>query len=184
MFGRPSTASAHMPRTPRPYRQYSVDAMWRLLEEDPDEATLTGLERELRDHRSTDAAKTLLKEVVDALGVVSSSTARPARSGRPTSRRGPQAVAQDGGHFALRGGDGPTRRDRGGRETDILRDLIGVEAERLARWGLAPGMPADIEEAVFSAWQTRLTSREDMHGRCLERLLQDRRWLAEHRRGE
>ena len=184
MFGRPSTASAHMPRTPRPYRQFSVDAMWRLLEEDPDVATLTALERELRDHRSTEAAKTLLNEVVDALATVPSSTARPARSGRPTSQRGPQAVVEDGDRFAPGGGDGPTRRDRGGRETGILRDLIGVEAERLARWGLAPGMPADIEEAVFTAWQARLTSREDMHGRCLERLVQDRRWLADHRRGE
>jgi hypothetical protein len=107
-----------------------------------------------------------------AKSIVPTSPARPPNA-RDTSRNVVRITSGSAG--------GRTQHVEVGPRTDILRDLIGIEAERLARWGLAPGMPPEIEETVFAAWEARLTSREDVHGRCIERLQQDRRWLVEHR---
>ena len=172
-----------MPPTSRPFKNHSIIAMWQVLEENPDDAALAALERELRDHRSTDAAKELLKEVVSARAAKPRSSGASAAPSRPPSARPTQGTSRSVARIRPRSDGGRTQQSQIGGTTDILRDLIGVEAERLARWGLAPGMPSDIEETVFAAWEARLTSREDVHGRCIERLRQDRAWLADHRRG-
>lgn len=145
--------------------------MWRVVEVSPDDTTLEALERELRNHRSTDAAKELLSEVVSARAA----TAPLRHHTAPTARR-------DGARAVPSGSSGQSNPQMTDREAIVLRDLIGIEAERLARWGTAPGMPFDMEAEVFAAWETRLSSREDMNGRSIERLHQDRRWLEDYRR--
>lgn len=63
-----------------------------------------------------------------------------------------------------------------------LRATFTLEAELLARWGMTPAMPEDLQEAVFRLWADRLGTGEDRFGRSVAALNRDRRRLDDERR--
>lgn len=68
------------------------------------------------------------------------------------------------------------------RKYENLRLTFTVEAELLARWGMTPLMPPDMQELVFGEWRNRLLPGPDALGRSVESLETDQRRIADERR--
>ncbi|AMB39659.1 MULTISPECIES: hypothetical protein [Paenarthrobacter] len=68
------------------------------------------------------------------------------------------------------------------RKYETLRATFTLEAEILARWGMTPLLPADLQIQVFDAWEGRLMGSMDSLIRTPERLLADRERIALERK--
>lgn len=68
------------------------------------------------------------------------------------------------------------------RRHEDLRLTFTVEAELLARWGMTPSMPLDMQELIFTEWAKRLPQAPDVLGRSVESLEADQSRIADERR--
>lgn len=163
---------------------------------------LEALASELREHRKTGQAKSLLREVQAVIagrsndsggnpapGVptqnpeparrkkVTPATGRPKKSGRTISGpAGPPTVMSP---------SRPTGRTCAERDLEtryqLLRATFTSEGEILARWGMTASLPAEMEAAVFQTWRSRLAAGPDEMGRDLMQLAQDLERLSMER---
>lgn len=172
-----TTCDPDAPRVSRPLRNLKGEELAARLDRldvrsEAGLRELTTLEDELS-RRTTPTARRLL----DRVRAMRAGTPQPTQSASTSASTASTGRRSEGGRSrATRVADGP----RQSVET-ILRELIGEEAERLARWGLAPGMPADMEALVLDEWRRRLGPHEDARGRSTDRLRTDVEWLAEKR---
>lgn len=60
------------------------------------------------------------------------------------------------------------------RTFESLRATFTVEAELLARWGMTPALPQEIQDLVFEEWIKRLTSPGNESKRIVESIAEDR----------
>ncbi|MDQ0822347.1 hypothetical protein QFZ79_000083 [Arthrobacter sp. V4I6] len=66
------------------------------------------------------------------------------------------------------------------RAFESLRATFTVEAELLARWGMTPALPQEIQDLVFQEWTKRLTSA-DNETKPVEAIAKDRVRIARER---
>ena len=134
--------------------------------------------------RSTRASRKLLAELT-----VGSAPSKPARVAKkqtstratPAKRRAPEPGTVVDSPAATT--ESPL--DRGQQETfDLLRETFTLEAEILARWGMTPAAPKEIEKLVFAEWRKLLKGGPDDRGRSMEMLEEDISKLASQDRSE
>lgn len=124
-----------------------------------DVATLRIIEWELS-HRSTNEAKRILSR----LRTLFTGQAREGGGGAVQSSRdqASRSRAPWGGQAAA------------GTGYDGLRLLITEEAEVLAKWGLAPGLPTSVETRFLEIWEQLLSGTGECHGRSIDELRKTR----------
>lgn len=64
---------------------------------------------------------------------------------------------------------------------EILRATFTLEAELLARWGMTPLLPTDLQNLVFEEWRKKLNASTEGFDRTLETLKRDRARIAQER---
>ena len=67
------------------------------------------------------------------------------------------------------------------RRYESLRTTFTAESELLARWGMTPALPEDLQELVFSEWRKRLADGGGPAWLSAEALAQDRGRIAQER---
>ncbi len=128
--------------------------------------------------RSTKASRKLLAELT--AGRAPSKPVRVAKKqtstrATPTKRRAPEAGPVVESPAATT--ESPV--DRGQQETfELLRETFTLEAEILARWGMTPAVPKEIEKLVLAEWRKLLKGGPDDRGRSIETLEMDISKLA------
>lgn len=152
-----------MPGQGRPYAKLEVKELKELVQSDPGlvDAVVVELGR-----RTTKAAHRLRKELErgkDRTGASQTSGRRPV---------GVKARADTESRTALIVPE-PQRRDLDDRIA-FLRGTFTPEAELLARWGMTPEMPMELQRQVFELWRRRLEeSGPDATGPTMEELDRD-----------
>lgn len=148
----------------RPLRRRSLTELKSIADSNADPGQLREVEHELR-FRSTQHAATLLVDVRARLNAAA--TGDDGASGRQK----PPSEGQRAGSRTM--------------ETDVLepayhmlRQLITDEAELLARWGLAPGLPGQLEVRFLDIWEGILQEPGAHGGRSLGLLRDTRARLA------
>jgi hypothetical protein len=128
--------------------------------------------------RSTQASRKLLAELT-----AGSSPAKPVRVAKkqtttratPAKRRAPEP----GPVVESPAATTAPALERGQQETfELLRETFTLEAEILARWGMTPAVPKEIEKLVFAEWRKLLKGGPDDRGRSIETLEKDISKLA------
>lgn len=64
---------------------------------------------------------------------------------------------------------------------ESLRKTFTLQGELLARWGMTPALPLDLQELVFEHWRQRLAGSRNFSGRSLTALAEDRERIARER---
>lgn len=57
---------------------------------------------------------------------------------------------------------------------ESIRATFTVEGELLARWGMTPELPGDLQDLIFEEWRKRLPDSPSHSGRSLKALAEDR----------
>lgn len=70
------------------------------------------------------------------------------------------------------------------RRLALLRTTFTEEAERLARWGMTPILPGELQQLVAQAWAARVSEVPDRMGRSRDTLRQDLESLMQSSRGQ
>lgn len=154
----------------RPYRMMSIDDLTgRIRGSASNKVLLDEVAREL-EHRSTNRAKALAREV-ERLRIALSQQ-KPGPLSPETKAPAARALVPE-----------PAAGDIGARY-ESLRATFTAEAEILARWGLTALAPDDLQNHVFAYWRNMLGRNRDSHplGLGAADLARDIKALTDERR--
>lgn len=148
----------------RPLRQQTLAGLSALMHKSKDDVkALKSIEAELS-HRTTNGARQTLSELRIRLAELARQEGAVAV---PATRASASRTHASGG-----------ARNAMSPAYDSLRLLISEEAEVLARWGLAPGLPADLEGRFLEVWEQLLSGTGECHGRSIDDLRKTRAKLS------
>lgn len=169
--------------TDRPYLDLGIEALEhlaRLTMDDP--GIMEGLLAELSHRRLPRAQR--LKARLEAEGKkMASGDTDVSETATDRSLRKDANVIGNDANCEVQGDPGPSPgHDKSLTDRyESLRSIITVEAELLARWGMTPSLPHDLQDLVFEAWSERLRRVPTAAYPTLEKMAEDRKRIAEER---
>lgn len=161
--------------TGRPYISFRIEQLEELASGIESQPNLSApLIAEL-EHRRNHRARKLLNQLTS--------------TGGTSQRSSPQDTSRSSSIAADRASDVDSEKDSHTESTNYealreryeeLRKTFTVEGELLARWGMTPSLPLDLQEFVFESWR-RIVEVETDSDRTILELESDRARIAEER---